>query len=66
MAMAREVGRLREQGLLTSGTAALMLGIKLNRLRALEGKLYEPVPRESKRGYAEPATTICRGSSIRR
>jgi hypothetical protein len=47
----QEVGRLHEQGLLTSGTAARMLGIKLNRLRGLEGKLYEPVPRESKRGY---------------
>jgi hypothetical protein len=47
----RELGRLRERGLLTSGTVARMLGIKLNTLRGLEGKLFEPVRRESKRGY---------------
>jgi hypothetical protein len=47
----REVGRLRERGLLTSGTVARMLGIKLNTLRGLEGRLFEPVLRESKRGY---------------
>jgi hypothetical protein len=49
MATTREVDRLREQGLLTSGAVAQMLGIPLNTLRGLEGRLFDPVPREGKR-----------------
>jgi hypothetical protein len=49
MATTREVGQLREQGLLTSGTVARMLAIPLNTLRGLESRLFDPVPREGKR-----------------
>jgi hypothetical protein len=50
MAMTQETRRLREQGLLTSGVVARELGVSFTTLRRLEGKLFEPVPREGKRG----------------
>jgi MerR HTH family regulatory protein len=49
MATTREVDRLRGQGLLTSGAVARALGIPLNTLRGLEGRLFNPVRREGKR-----------------
>jgi len=49
MATTREVGRLREQDLLTSGAVARMLGVNLKTLLGLEGRLFDPVPREGKR-----------------
>ncbi|WP_437523409.1 hypothetical protein WME79_34035 [Sorangium sp. So ce726] len=49
MAMVTETLRLKEPGLLTSTAVARMLGISTTTLRRLEGKLFEPAPRQGNR-----------------
>lgn len=45
----REVHAIREAGLLTAADVARALGIGKTTLYRLEGKLFEPVPRQGKR-----------------
>ncbi|WP_437953422.1 MerR family transcriptional regulator [Sorangium sp. So ce296] len=44
-----ETHRLKEAGLLTSAVVTKELGLSATTLRRLEGKLFEPVPRQGKR-----------------
>ncbi|XYH98492.1 hypothetical protein ACMHYB_01640 [Sorangium sp. So ce1128] len=47
--MTMETRQLKETGLLTSTAVARMLGIGKTTLRRLEGKLFEPAPRQGSR-----------------